>query len=227
MMVSTSSLRAEIETHLTWLRESLPGRVVGPELSARSKVPFKAVSCRAVLGWRALELSEATLDSLAAGRVLSSAVLTRAAIETVAGVWYLSRRLHRAVAENSLGNIDERLMRLLVGSKINSEMRNPVHINDFIACAEQEVPGFEAHYNRLSEFAHPNWAGTMYLFSQPEPEERAMRFGPNVRGFDSATIQCLTGLSGALLMLRAAYDEITAVIPQFAAICESDSGRAV
>jgi hypothetical protein len=145
MMVSTSSLRAEIETHLTWLRESLPGRVVGPELSARSKVPFKAVSCRAVLGWRALELSEATLDSLtvAAGRVLSSAVLTRAAIETVAGVWCLSRRLHRAVAENSLGNIDERLMRLLVGSKINSEMRNPIHINDFIARAEHEVPGFE------------------------------------------------------------------------------------
>jgi hypothetical protein len=118
-------------------------------------------------------------------------------------------------------------MKMLLGNKVESEMPNPVHVNDFIRSVATQLPEFEEHYNRLSEFAHPNWAGTLFAFSRPETEERAVHFGPDVRGSENIRVQALVGLSTSLLAFRRVFESLASSIPDFTMICDAGKSHAV
>src|SRR2546421_13049838 len=116
MAKDLSALLTEIEGGLAWLQSSLPDRIAGMDVSSKSKIPYKALMCRAAFGWRFAELCVSAFEAFQRERLVSGIMLTRAAFETCAGVWYLSTRLQRVVEEKSLGNVDDRLMCLLCGS---------------------------------------------------------------------------------------------------------------
>lgn len=221
------ALLIEIEDGLQWLRSNLPTHIEGMEVSSKSKIPYKALTCRAAFGWRFAELCRSASEALQNERLVSGILLTRAAAETCAGVWYLSTRLRRAVEEKSLGNADDRLMRLLCGNKSDAEMPDPVHVNDFIAAVEKQAPGFQSQYDRLSEFAHPNWAGTLLSYSKSDPDERCTFFGPYLRQAESIRVQGVVGLSIVLLMFRKVFNDVGDVMPAFTAVCEQQIGHAV
>lgn len=217
----------EIQEGLAWLQTALPTLIAGMEISAESKIPFKVLVCRAAFGWRFAELCQSALARLEGGQLVSGVLLTRSAAETCAAVWYLNERIRRSVEQGTLGNADDRLMRMLLGSRIDSELPDPVHINDFIRSVSTQLPEFEEHYNRLSEFAHPNWAGTLFAFSRPEPEERTTHFGPYLRGSESISVQGLVGLSTSLLAFRTVFESIGDLMPAFTKLCESGESHAV
>jgi len=227
MRNTTGEMLAEIRAGIAWLDSTLPTRVAGMEVSARSKVPFKLLIYRAALGWRFSELCSSALEALEREHLVTGILLTRGAVETAAGAWYLSDRLRRAVAEMSLGSLDDRLMRLLFGDKTTSTMPNPVHVNDFLDSVEKRVSGFREQYDRLCEFAHPNWAGTALSFSRIAKEENCAYFDSYPRQRASIQTQGVVNLSVALLAFRRVYEEVESLMPEFIALCERGLGEAV
>jgi hypothetical protein len=73
-----------------------------------------------------------------------------------------------------------------------------VRVRKFLEQVEKAIKGFSDHYGVLSEFAHPNWAGTVSLYSKYHPENLTIEFGQYIRGGDRAKELGVTSLHGAL-----------------------------
>ena len=86
------------------------------------------------------------------------------------------------------------------------------------------IPGFRHQYDRLSEFAHPNWAGTTFLFSKIDYSTGITDFGENIRGTESTRRIGLANLSVALAMFEVSYNHITDLMPDFVQLCERHTG---
>lgn len=117
-------------------------------------------------------------------------------------------------------------MRLLMGSNADTDIL-PAAINvlNFVDRLEKDIPGFRHQYDCLSEFAHPNWAGTTFLFSKIE-SGGITNFGENVRGTESTRRIGLANLSVALAMFEVRYNQITDLMPAFISFCEQHSHAA-
>ncbi|HEY2360373.1 MAG TPA: hypothetical protein VGK36_04620 [Candidatus Angelobacter sp.] len=162
-------LMQEVEERLHLIETNLPTKVDGMELSSISKLPFKAICYRESLAWRMAELSRAAFASLQANQLAAAILLTRAAVETSAGLWYAHKKLEAAVQDGTKGKIDEDLMKLTMGRRIdknsNSVFPEAVQVLNFVDRVDRKVKGFRHQYDQLSEFAHPNYDGTGGLYS--------------------------------------------------------------
>src|SRR5437763_472139 len=84
-----------------------------------------------------------------------------------------------------VGDIDDFLMKLSLGSRAdNGIMPQAISVLTFVDRVEKDCEGFRQQYDRLSEFAHPNRAGTALLYSKPDPPSLWTDFGSNIRGID-------------------------------------------
>src|SRR5512141_565363 len=110
------SLLDESRARVSLLKQSLPRELDGFAASPYSKLPFKVLLYREALIWRMAELSEGACHHFEADDVISAIVLTRAAVETSAALWYLYRKVEDAVSSGSLGDIDTYVMKLVVGT---------------------------------------------------------------------------------------------------------------
>jgi hypothetical protein len=85
---------------------------------------------------------------------------------------------------------------------------------------EKDIEGFNHQYGILSEYSHPNWAGTVYLYAKHDKENGATDFGQNIR-IPEGTKQIGVGnLSVALLLFERSYNRIADLIPAFTKLCE-------
>jgi hypothetical protein len=91
----------------------------------------------------------------------AATILTRAAVETSAAMWYLHKNLAPAVKAKAVGDIDDCLKRLMMGSKSVDRdiMPEAVNVMTFVKHVDKEIEGFLHQYEGLSEYAHPNWSG--------------------------------------------------------------------
>lgn len=106
----------EIRKGLELLESNLPKRVDAMAVSRTSKLPFKALLYREALIWRMVELGRGAFESFGKDRLVSGIVFTRAAVETTAALWYLCEKVATAVESNAVGDIDDYLMKLVVGT---------------------------------------------------------------------------------------------------------------
>jgi hypothetical protein len=220
MEESTTSLLNEIRERLELLESSLPSRVDAMAVSPTAKLPFKALCFRETLIWRMTELSRSAFESFENNKIASAILLTRGAVETSAALWYLCGKIEATTQSGVVGNIDDYLMRLVVGSKTDPVVPNPIHVMDFIRRVDKDVDGFLHQYDSLSEFAHPNWAGTTLLYSKDDPTNLWTDFGANFDNENSKHIG-VVNLSVALMFFERSYNRICALIPGFITLCES------
>jgi cation transport protein ChaC len=218
---SLSFLVDEIRGRLELLESNLPQRVDGFAVSPHTKLPFKVLLYREVLTWRMAELSRSAFENLEKNKLGSAITLTRAAIETSAALWYLWTKLDGCVKARTVGDIDDYLMKLIMGSKTNPDLPQAINVLTFVDCVNKDIHGFRLQYDDLSEFAHPNWAGTALLFAKPNPQNLSMDFGVNIRGTCSPKQACALTLSVGLMIFERNYNLITDLIPSFVALCES------
>jgi hypothetical protein len=216
---SIEDLMTEIRERLERLESVLPSRV-DAMASPDSKLPFKAMVYRAALIWRMAELSQRAFENLEKDHIASALLLTRAAMETTAGLWYLHAKLANAVKARSAGDIDDYLMKLTVGSRIDPAMPEALNVMKFVDRVEKDVEGFRHQYEVLCEFAHPNWAGTALLYSRPDPPNLWTDFGPNIRGIDGPKGIGAASLSVALMCFERSYNGITDLLPAFIELCK-------
>jgi hypothetical protein len=221
------SMMGEIRERVDLLESNLPRRVDGFGISPHSKLPFKVLLYREVLIWRMAELSRSAFDNLEKERLASAITLTRAAVETSAALWYLWTKIDGAVQSRTVGDIDDYLMKLIMGSKTNPDLPQAINVLTFVDRTNKDIDGFREQYDNLSEFAHPNWAGTALLYSKSDPKNLWTDFGANIRGLGSMKQAGALNLRVALMIFERNYNLITALIPPFVELCESRAKAAV
>ncbi|AVT76328.1 hypothetical protein RPPS3_22650 [Rhodopseudomonas palustris] len=175
-----------------------------------------------------VELARNAFDCFQKEDLVSAVVLTRAAMETTAALWTLKRKLDEALKLGSvdISSIGRYLARLRLGQgKRITQTDEPkvVHVNDLIRAVEKDCEGFEHQYDRLSEFAHPNWSGAAGVYSRFHHDEALVEFGQNIRGEEGTKGIGLTNLSVALLLFEEVCNHLDVQMPAFIRLCERTS----
>jgi cation transport protein ChaC len=220
--VQTETLKillVEIRDGIKLLESYLARRIDGYTLSPESKLPMKAMVYREVLAWRMAELSSSALENLEKENLASSIILIRSAIETTAGLWYLGAKLDDAVTRQLQGDIDEYLMKLLMGHRLASEFPQAINVLTFVDRVNKDIEGFREQYDNLSEFVHPNWAGTSLLYSKPDLTNLWTDFGKNIRSLNNIKQVGALNLSVALKTFERTYNEVAELMPAFILLC--------
>lgn len=227
---SIESLLNKIEERVNRLESGRLERLDVKAVSMTAKLPYKVMLYREVLAWRMAELGRESLDSFQKHNLVVTAVLTRAAMETSAALWYVRVKVDTSVKSGAVGDIDDYLMKLMMGTATGDSnaadpvLPRPIKIGKFLEAVERDVQGFSHQYGVLSEYAHPNWAGTSSLYSKYIPEDRSTLFGQNIRGEGAETV-AVVNLSVALMMFEATYSQIGDLMPAFIALCERALGE--
>jgi hypothetical protein len=223
---SVVSLMDEIRGRLELLESSLPKRVDAMAVSPTSKLPFKVLLYREPLIWRMVELGRAAFENFERDRLVAAIVLVRAAVETSAALWDLCAKVGAAVESDSVGDIDDYLMKLVIGTKTTASttditLPRPVQVGAFLKQADKDIEGFSHQYGILSEYAHPNWAGTALLYSKTDKGNLVTDLGQNIRQAENTKRVGVINLSVALAMFETSYNSIADLIPAFTKLCES------
>lgn len=220
----------EVRTRVSLLKNSLPQQFDGFAASPESKLPFKVLLYRESLIWRMAELSESACHLFEANDLISAIVLTRASVETTAALWYLHGKVKVAVSGRSLGDIDKYLMKLISGTStvaVDSEptstrLPRPVKIGKFLEAVERDVEGFSRQYGVLSDYAHPNWAGTTGRFARIDHNTAIVALGRDVRSDKFPKTVGLSNLSVVLAMFETSYNGLSDLLPEFVRLCEEN-----
>ena len=221
---SVDEYKAEIARYLDAFARSLPAQINAPGIS-RVKLPGIATWSRETLLWRFTGLAQDALEKLTAKRFASAMLLTRAAVETTAALWYLDTKIKQALGSSEIAELDEKLKRLVFGQKDRSAHADglPMAINvaTFLDHVEREIPGYAGQYAALCEYSHPNYAGAAGLYSHPHKDTGLIDLGPNIRGLQTHDLICAANLSGAVLMFHHSYAAIGNALPALVELCES------
>lgn len=219
----------EVRAQLSLLSQSLPSGVdplsmkIGSGDITRSKTPTIALCYRESQAWRFEEFTRTSCDLFDRDDIVASVACTRHAAECCAGVWYLLEQIERAIADaQDPTDLHGQMVRLFVGSKLDQNGNVPQAINvlTFLKRLDRRIPGFFNTYERLSEVAHPNWAGSAAIFSKLDPQTLITHFAKNLRDIDYVRNLNLRCLMGSLEIFSYAYNRITDLMPDFCEACE-------
>jgi hypothetical protein len=218
-------LLAEAKARVELLSENLPTVVDPAGISLKAKIPYKALCYREALTWRIEELSRSACRAYEEGDYLAGIVLSRSATEVASAIWYLKELIERQVNDGIEVDLDENVMKLLLGSRNNKDMPAAKSVLTFVNKVSKTIPAFEKAYDSLSEYAHPNWSGTSLIYSKHDPEKVLTNFGKDLRGSHSYKIFGLQCLIGSLTLFEGLYNQISDLMPDFAKACEDDLNR--
>jgi hypothetical protein len=229
MKESVSSLINDIHERLKKLESSLPKHLDAMAVSQTAKLPWKALLGREALIWRMAELSRSAVENFEKDRLVSAIVLTRAAVETFAALWYLWDKIAAIVESSRVGDIDTYLMKLISGVKIDDpvfpQAINILTIIEKLDKKEKFDKAFSDQYAILCEYTHPNAAGTTQTYLHHNREQLTTDLGLNTRTANHTKLLGLGNLSAALSLFEMRYNDLVDLIPAFARLCENELER--
>lgn len=220
-MSDIANLLKEAKARAQQMTDSLPKVVDPASISLSAKIPFKVIAYREALIWRTEKLARCACDLYQREDIVSALVLTRAVTENAAAVWYLMQLIRSANDAPHVKGMDERIMKLLMGSRSINEMPDALNVQTMLKKAEKSIPGILSTYDSLSEFAHPNWSGTYRHYSKNDHDEILTHLGKNMRSIERPLELGLNSLTGALAMFEHAYNRISDLMPGFISVCEA------
>jgi hypothetical protein len=199
---------AEARAFANKLRDSLPSSMDVAALGVWSKAPFQLLCAREALIWRTEELARHACDALERDDLAVAAILTRAVTESAALAWKLMEVLD-ARAQHSMQELNDLLIRALVGSKEWKDFPEPFQILTCIDRMDKKVPGVRARYDTLSEIAHPNWSGVFGMYSKTDETQFITYFGRGLRGTEDTKGMIASAMLGSLGLFEYAYNRIS------------------
>jgi hypothetical protein len=202
-----------------------PTRIDPAAISRRAKIPYKVADLVGGLTYRVVELSKAALGAFSVCHLAVAIVLSRAALETAAALWYVARKVEATIEADRIGDFDDVLMRMLLGFKARAEdwkMPSAINVLNFLDTIDQEVPGFRGHYEDLCEFAHPNWSGTAYLYSKPDTKNVWTDYGSDVRDLDVPYLLGSLALEITVVTFEHFLNRVGEIMPKLIELAERD-----
>lgn len=159
------------------LAHCLPTLIPAAGLSLNSKLPFKATSIRELLIYRMSDLASSATQHLQNHSVVPGAILTRAAVETVAVLFCLNQAIEQFLESQDLNRINSFLMSSLVGSRSEDHPVRSINILTLIDKVTKTLPAFRSSYDNLSEYAHPNWSGLLGTYGSIDKANHELHLG--------------------------------------------------
>lgn len=142
------------------------------------KPTFDADYYREAVLYRFVELAESAYHLYKTDLLVGAVVSARAAQETVAVAWFINSKLEHLVKTKDLSHFSEIMRRLIVGWSNDEEFPEKVNVFKCIDSVDKAMEGkFRRHYDMLSEYAHPNYSGTLGAFGNPNHETLEVSFG--------------------------------------------------
>jgi predicted methyltransferase len=129
------------------LKENLVSRVDPAEISLKAKIPTKVVIIREALLYRATDLAESSIFLLRDENLVSGACTIRAFQETVAIMFFINKKVKKAIRDKDVQHLDDALMKALVGSKVNENLPTPTNILTMIDKVDMEIETFRGTYD--------------------------------------------------------------------------------
>lgn len=202
------SIARKCQAHIT---QSLPegvDRLAFPNL--KSITPYAAVCYREAQYCRFEELCRAACDLFERNDVVAANICVRAMLETSSSIWYLMELLQKEVREGLSGNAHKKIVQLLLGQRLEPETNLPVSINilTIIDHADRKLPGLRKNYDRLSEFAHPNWSGALGAYGDRDDETHITWFRPTKASLEYPKRIGLSLMVLTMQMIEDAYNEV-------------------
>ncbi|NGX49427.1 MAG: hypothetical protein K940chlam5_01025 [Candidatus Anoxychlamydiales bacterium] len=217
----------ELKGLVSMLNNSLPKEIpLGISISID---PTRAVIFRVAFLYRVAEITESAYDAFVKDNLVVAFILSRAFMETETLFWAFVNKLKVAIQTRNINDIRQFLTGCLIGVK-NDELKQlkhpsdvslittPTNILTFIQKMDKKIPGYELHHASLSEFSHPNAAGTVDAYVSLDWEAMVARFGKNKSKLipELALPQLLASLKGFL----DCYDYSAKLLEQFVPLCE-------
>ena len=195
------------------LAHSLPTLIPAAGLSLASKLPFKATSIRELLIYRMSDLASSATQHLENHSVVPGAILTRAAVETVAVLFCLNQAIEQFLESHDIDRINSFLMSSLVGSRWEDHPVQSINILTLIDKVTKTIPAFRSSYDNLSEYAHPNWSGLLGSYGSIDRENHELHLG--IRDTSIGLSTSLFVLTATLHTFRHYYNLSAATLDRF------------
>lgn len=189
------------------IRGSLPDGFDIAMLTLESKLPFKALSYREALVHRFSDLVSGAAEAAVAERPVSAATLTRGSMATLARAWELHEKINQFVEKPDVDELDRFLMSRLFGSRNNPDLPEATNILRAIDKLDKHVPHFRENYDRLSEFVHPNYSGTLQAFGLIDKLNLEVNFADKDRRATALSVS-IAPLVGNMLGFMPVYNAL-------------------
>ncbi len=214
--------RASAGVALAHLAAARPQRLDARTTARLSKLPFKAMFYRDSLLWRIEELGRSALGAYDSGDHVAGIVLTRATIETIAALNALHRLITRYEG-GAVDKLDETLMSMLLGSRVRDDRPDAINILNAVDKLTKTLPDFRKLYDQLSEFAHPNDAGTASSFAVLDMAPLGATYTSRGEQYERRAWLMIECLATSLMLVMPLYKELVEAGPEFARRCDTDA----
>jgi hypothetical protein len=153
----------QVEATLEECREALLSSLTFPGIDGPAQFVLNVSKAHECLQRRLVGLADGVLNCARAEHAVSAVVLARSCIETTAAIHYLARLAEQASECGDPAAIDTKLRRISFGGKDakvgDVDAVNVLTMINHVAKGLGDV--FRKVYDESSEYAHPNWLGTM------------------------------------------------------------------
>lgn len=190
--------------------------------------PVRAVVFREACLHRIAEISESAYDAYAKDNLVVALILSRAIMETEALFLGFINEMEEALKSRNIEKIQKFLTGCLIGvkspqlKKLKSPENvdliiDPTNILTFIDKMNKKISHYRLHYDSLSEFSHPNAAGTVDAYVFLDHEARVARLGKNRSKL--VPDLALPQLIGSLTIFLDVYDFSAKLLKEFTCLC--------
>ncbi len=141
-------------------------------------------------------------------------------METTAAIVYLHGLVTRALNNGMDDALDAKLNGFLTGSKVWHDLPGAINVLTMIDKVEKVIPGYRAHYDFLSEYAHPNWSGALGAYGIIDHNTAIVSFTKGGRSCQRRRQTVLGMLAGSTGLFTGYYNFLGDLIVPFADFVE-------
>lgn len=190
--------------------------------SLASKSPYAALCYREAQFYRAEEFARTACSLFEKRDAVAAVSAVRSFTESVAAIWYLYG-ITKAQVEQGVepDKYHKKIVRLLVGHRSQPDFPDAVNVLNFIDAVEKRIPGFRHSYDRMSEFAHPNWSGALGMYGRRDPESLITYFERQTERIEDALEVAVNNFIGSCELLLHCYNEIAELLEKDLVLVEN------
>lgn len=198
-----ASIRERIEQLKGYRTSSFPAI----EMKPGAKLVQLVAVWKGALAYRLVDIADASLDLFESGRLVPGCILARSALETVAGLHMLNKRISEVTEVEQLDELVNFLMQAAFGSRDESSNFKALNVLTMLGHLNKKYQGSQDQYDHLSEYTHPNLKGGLMAYSDIDLKTLSVELGINPGGLPIVDF----GLGELELIVAIGVDEYNAI----------------
>lgn len=147
-----------------------------------AKLMRMAAIWKSALAYRLVDVADAAVSLIDSGRLVPGCILARSALETVAGVHMLGKRISATKEVEQFEGLVDFLAKATFGSRDASSSLKALNVLTMLGHLDKKYEITQAQYDHLSEYTHPNLKGGLMAYSDIDQKDLRTEFGINPGG---------------------------------------------